>query len=190
MKKILIGVAANHCSNHTRNAIRYLCEIMNIKHINIEQQVIDAVAAILRVSPYELQVNIEQLKPIPLINLSANDLLIKTRAMLSENNSYYFTDQLDKELHRSNETMLQKLFDGFIVSGIKTECEADYIRSAGGIILHIIDNNSVDKNTFSIAQGEPVILTINSTPPQESVLHQIAMSLMRHFNREKNEQAA
>jgi hypothetical protein len=190
MKKILIGVASNHCSNHTRNAIRYLCEIMNIKHINIEQQVIDAVAAILRVSAYELQVNIEQLKPIPLINYSAKELMIKIRAMLCEKNQYFFIDQLDGELNSRNETMMQKLFNGEIVSGIQTEEEADYIRSNGGILLHIIDNNSIEQHAFGIADSEPVILTINSTPSTENQLHEIAMSLMRKFNQEHIQQVA
>lgn len=190
MKKILIGVATNNCNNHTRNAIRYLCETMNIKHINIQQQVIDAAAAILRVSAYELQVNTEQLKPIPLIKLSTKELMVKIRSLLCEKNPYFFVDHLDAELNRRTETMMQKLFNGDIVSGIQTEEEADYIRSNGGIILHIIDNNSIEKTAFSILDNDPVILTTNSTPPPENTLQKIAMSLMRHFNQQKNEQAA
>jgi hypothetical protein len=181
MRKILLGITAPEHSIHARNAIRYLIERLNARNINIEQQVIDAAAIALRISAHEFEVFIEPQKTLPLLNINAVELKQKIRAALCSQNPFFLIDSLNQYLTESHSKAISKIFNGDVVSGITTNAEADYIRSCGGLILHIVHANSIVESPVFQHSNDIAIFLHNNEPLKEITLQAFAIAIAERF---------
>lgn len=166
---------------HARNAIRYLVERLNARNTNIEQQVIDAAAIALRISPFEFEVGIEPQRKLPLLNINAVELKQKIRAALCSQNPYFLIDSLNQYLSDSQTQAIAKIFSGDIISGITTNAEADYMRSHGGLMLHIVHANSLAESPVLQHNNDLVIYVHNHEPLQEITLQAFAIAIAQRF---------
>lgn len=184
MKKILIGVTAAETCTESRNSIRHILNKFELQHLNIQQKIIDAAAIILRISPEELMVNIEPLRPLPFLQMSASELKKQIRAALCTNNQYYLIDSLDTEINAPRNKNISQLFNGHIVSGITTNEEADYIRSHGGVMLHIINNNDLQPSAVDKTSSDLIHTANFDLSPKNLSLRLISEKIAEkyHFN--------
>lgn len=181
MRKLLLGITAPDHSIHARNAIRYLVERLNARNTNIEQQVIDAAAVALRISSHEFEVNIIPQKTLPLLNINAVELKQKIRAALCSQNPYFLIDSLNQFLNEWKNKPISCLFSGEVISGITTNAEADYIRSHGGLMLHIQHANSITESPVQQHNSDLVIYIHNNEPLQEITLQAFAIAIAERF---------
>jgi hypothetical protein len=181
MNKLLIGVCAPDQNLQARNAVRYFAEHLNAQHFNIEQQVIDAAACALRISPHEFVVNVDPQKKLPILNINAAELKQKIRAALCSSNPFFLIDSLHVNLNDDAKKHITKLFNGSIVSGITTHMEAEYIRSHGGLMIHIHNESSLQEPTIATRDDDLVIHTSNSNPLNEKTLQAFTIVIGSRF---------
>lgn len=188
MKKMLIAIANNENNLQARSATRYLVDALNLCHTNIEQQVIDAAAAALRLSPHEFTVALDHFKKIPVLNINAIELKQKIRASLCAQNPYFLIDSLHEFLQQKN-PYIKKLFNGNIISGISNNTEADYIRSQGGLVLHIENSHSNIESPIAHKNNDLAIHTSNQEPLCVLTLQAFAKAIAAHFEESAAAQA-
>lgn len=181
MTKLLIGVSAPEQNLQARNAVRYFAEHLNAQHFNIEQQVIDAAAIALRISPHEFVANVDPQKKLPILNINTTELKQKIRAALCSSNPYFLIDSLHVNLNDVAKKHITKLFNGSIVSGITTNMEAEYIRSHGGLMIHIHNESSLLDQPVNTRDNDIVIHASNSNPLNELTLQAFTIAIGARF---------
>jgi hypothetical protein len=73
------------------------------------------------------------------------------------------------------------MFNGDVISGITTNAEADYIRSHGGLMLHIVHANSLAESAVLQNNNDLVIYVHNNEPLQEITLQAFAIAILQRF---------
>ncbi len=179
--KILIGVTAPEQNLQQRQAVSYLAKHLNLKHTNMEQPVMNAVAVLLGVDDYELQLDVNPLKILPVIQTNLYTLKTRIRNALCASNDFYFMDVLHKKLTSAQHSKINNSFNGDIVSSMTTNDELAYIRHANGIVLHIINDNSAIKTTVLRNNADLMINVSNSDPLYQHTLEALAEVIAERF---------
>ncbi|QEY15497.1 hypothetical protein D0C16_05610 [Cellvibrio sp. KY-GH-1] len=136
MKKILIGISSP-TNAVARNAASTITEHYNIEHINMRQPVLDMLAALTGIHSTELEHDTPQTMLIENLGTTIADAEASLAFNLRAMNKTFFIKRAESAIKQSACTMHAQIFNGHLVSGIKTEMEAEWLRSAGGLLIHL-----------------------------------------------------
>lgn len=164
MKKILIGISSPN-SAVARNASSVIAEHYNLEHISMRQPVLDMLAAITGVHSTELEHNTTPFQTIEHLGSTLSDAEITLAYTLRTMNKSFFIRRTESAISRSLNTMNAQIFDGHIISGINTEMEADWLRSNGGLLIHLCHTDNKTPIHFLNKQQDDlsILLSINTT---------------------------
>lgn len=164
MKTLLIGISAP-INNASRDAVGVLTEEFNVEHFNLRQPVIDMVAALTKMHPTHQEFCCEHHEVIDDLGMSIAELELMIALNLRTANPLFFVERLQRQIQKSMHGMHNELFNGNIVSGIKSEAEAQWIRDQGGLVVHLYQyDNTVDFHALSEKDCD-LVFDISSTNP-------------------------
>jgi len=79
------------------------------------------------------------------------------------------------------ETKINNMFNGMMISNINTNEDAELIRNAGGIMLHILPENSLLKTGVTQHHGDLVIYKCPLNEPTQLTLAGFVAAISAHF---------
>ena len=136
MKKIIIGVSAPN-NPASKNAIAQLADVFNIEHINMRQPLINMIAQLTSMNPCAQELYCSQKTLVEHLGVSIEELEITLGFNLRTIKSDFFIQRCAESIAISNSGLNGQLFSGQIISGIKTELEAQWLRDQGGHMVHL-----------------------------------------------------
>jgi hypothetical protein len=136
MQKTIIGVSSPN-NKTTRAAIAMLAEEFCIEHINMRQPLIEIVAQLTAINPCSLEHYCPQTLQVEHLGISVEELEIALGFNLRTIKSDFFVSRCAEKIAISNSGFNGQLFSGQIISGLKTELEAQWIREQGGHVVHL-----------------------------------------------------
>lgn len=186
MKKILVGVSAPRKSR-SREVINTLAKELDLAHINMRQPVVDMVAALTGMHPTELNSMSDAaiLHGNGVFGLGMNivDLELSLSRHLLQIKRDFFITRAQAELNQVKQFNTEfghahTLFNGQVISSVSTELEAQWIRSQGGLMLHVLDysiENLGEFHALDELKGDLVMVTNSAvTVNQGSMATQLA----------------
>lgn len=147
MQKIMIGITGTRHSGK-RMLTSLIAEDLRLMHINMQQPAINACAGIANMDPYDFYRAPMEADLTP-YSMTAGQLLKRIQAALIYNDRSALIKAAEHTLAARSHVM--HLFNGVVVSGITRDNEADWLRSKGGLLIHL-------ENTHQIANGPLVLL--------------------------------
>lgn len=136
MQKILIGVSAPN-NETTKAAIAQLSEVFTLNHLNMRQPMINMIAALTEIDKTAQEFYCPQDYIIDHLGISIEQLEISLSLTLRTFKRDFYINHCADALAHARHGYLGQLFSGQIISGIKTELEAQWIREQGGQMVHI-----------------------------------------------------
>lgn len=131
----LIGVTGQR-NEVTKQVVQFLLNTLNLVHINMRQPFYNALAQMMDSTP----LSAASMKPDELVEPLNCTVAAYEREFMSSIfclNKDYFTQTISKQMDKMNKGFNNNLFSGFIVSGISRPEEANFIRSKGGVMVHV-----------------------------------------------------
>lgn len=178
--KIAVGITGPH-NSITRDAIKTLLNELKLLHINLRQPIVDFCASCLNVDPHELDnhtplhTHYHELK----MNLHEMQHTIETFLCLENKNHL-----MDTAAARINKTT--KILGGhqpnYIISNITNEREAAWVRSNGGVIVHVRPLGLFNKEELIEQSGDEVINPSRNTPANAENLRELVQRIASHHN--------
>lgn len=174
MNKLLIGISAP-VNQATRDAISVFTEEFNVEHVNLRQPVINMVAALTNMHPTQQEFCCAPHQKIDDLGISIAELELSIAFNLRASNGRFFIARAQAVIARSAHGMHNELFNGHIVSGIKTEVEAQWIRSQGGLVVHLYQyDNNVDFHALNEMDSDLVFNISSKNPTRNNLAASIA----------------
>lgn len=136
MKKILIGVSAPN-NKTSQAAIAQLAEVFTLNHISMRQPMINMIAALTEIDKTSQEFYCSQEFMVDHLGISIEQLEISLSLTLRTVKSDFYIKHCCEALAHARQGFIGELFSGQIISGIKTELEAQWIREQGGQMVHI-----------------------------------------------------
>jgi hypothetical protein len=186
MKK-LIGISAPR-NQLSQAAITIMASILNLKHINMRQPMINMLAALQGTDPAILQFDTAPETTAQGLNISLADLELTLAFNLRTLNPAYFIEHAKNQLQIANTGLHSKLFDGQIITGITTELEAQWLRDQGCLVIHIYDyspQNLIKFHGLNEKDQDLVLVTSNTVPIAESNVYSIIETVRQRFSYQK-----
>lgn len=137
---MLIGITAPNTKT-VQILITIICEQLCLQHINMRQPLYNAIAALLEVEPHEVTQESDPRRHYERWGLNHGELEFSLSSELTCNNKLCFIDYAEKRMHNCEKRNKPNLFNGFLIAGIASETEADWLRKKGGTLIHIYDYN-------------------------------------------------
>jgi hypothetical protein len=123
-----------------RNARNTICNRLNLLHTNIKQPVFKALSAQTKYSEYELEHHVNLYNKLAGQEYSAIELFSQIECAFLEQNPNALTAAAEEDI-LSKKIIAQHSY-GYLVSGIDSDIEAQWLRECGGTLIHIIDKSS------------------------------------------------
>ncbi len=136
MNKILIGVSAPN-NPTSKIAIAQLAETFNVEHISMRQPLINMIAQLTCMDPFAQEFYCPQQAIIEHLGVSIAELEISLGFTFRTIKSDFFIQRCAESIALSNSGLNGQLFSGQIISGIKSELEAQWLRDQGGHMMHL-----------------------------------------------------
>lgn len=136
MHKLLVGITGIS-TKATRRCAEMIVEHLNLEHMNMRQPVINMIASIMGCEPLDLEYSVPGNQVIKSLKTSVHDLEITLGFSLRTLCKDYFINEIKAAQTRSRAGLNHSLFAGYLVTGITSEHEANWIREQGGIVVHI-----------------------------------------------------
>lgn len=173
MNKQLIG-ATNPCNAFARTCIAIIGETLSLEHINMRQPVIDMIAALRGEHPADTEFNAPVQAQIADLGYSIADAETALAFSLRTLRKDFFIKRVEAALQRSQKTVHAELFSGSIISGIRTELEAQWVRNQGGLMVHIHHfHTSAPVNLVNEKPGDISIELTDQRPTVENLAESI-----------------
>jgi hypothetical protein len=180
MNKLLIGISAP-INQASRDAISVFTEEFNLEHINLRQPVINMVAALTNMHPTHQEFCCASHEKIDDLGISIAELELSIAFSLRASNGHFFIVRAQAAIAQSAHGMHNKLFNGYIVSGIKTEAEAQWIRNQGGLVVHLYQyDNTVDFHALNELDSD-LVFNISSKNPTRNNLTASIVAIKGHI---------
>ena len=132
-QKIMIGITGTRHSGK-RMLASVMTEDLRLMHINMQQPVINACAALGNMDPYDFYRAPMEAEFAP-YGMTAGQLLKRIQSVLIYEDRKALIHAAERTLESRNHVM--KLFSGIVVSGITRDDEADWVRTNGGLMIHL-----------------------------------------------------
>lgn len=123
-----------------RNARSVICNQLNLLHTNIKQPVFKALAEQTHYSEYELEHHVDLFRKLPTHEYSAIELFNQIECALLDQNPHTLTALAEEDI--LSKKIISNLSNGYLVSGIDNDQEAQWLRECGGILIHLIDKSA------------------------------------------------
>lgn len=179
MKRLLIGVSAPNIPL-TQAIIATMLGALDLQHISMRQPLVNMLAALLEEDPANFDFKIPGTAHIPELSTTAEALESSLALCLRNKASNFFIKRAEAAINQANQGIIEKLYSGLMLTGIRTEQEAQWIRNQGGTVVHVLDYSVVPQAEFhALAEkdGDLVIMTNKAFPITESnvwaAIHQI-----------------
>lgn len=185
--KILIGISSPR-NALTQAAIAILTSLLNLKHINMRQPMVNMLAGLLGRQSSEIQFDIPSETKIKGLSTTLAELEVMLAFNLRTLNANYFIEQAKTHIELANSGINLQLFDGQIITGISTELEAQWIRDQGGLMVHIYDytpQNLAKFDALNEKQNDLVIMTSNQCPITESNVYKTVEDIRSLFTTQR-----
>ena len=176
--KMLIGITSTH---ELKKSVKKLIEFHNLLHSNIQQPVIDATAIVLGVNAHEYTHHVDKHAVQSLWGKTGEEIQSGISNLLHAGNENCLIQHLEQNLTKYAGSPLQKLINGNLVSGITTPQEADYIRSKGGAVLHIVNINRQAKLKPLLHHSDFTLFVTNDAEPDELELFRASNEIKEHL---------
>lgn len=142
MNTFLIGVTGDR-NDETKKVIFAIMNCLSLMHVSMRQPFVDVLAAILGTTPLAAS------------SMQATDHIVKLNCTVAAFerefytgifglNKKFFTEAVNERITSSTNGFkgaARNLFSGHIVSGISRPQEAEFIRSKGGLMLHVYNKS-------------------------------------------------
>lgn len=176
--KILIGI---HCNdkNHAHKTALTLREELNLLAHHMRQPALDAAAILCGVTSYEIQKRPEHYSNVTPWNQSAQQLEAGIARVILAGNPNAFTQAADEWLNNEGQKPLRNMFSGYLIHGISTNEEADFIRTHGGLMIHILKTEN--PRQIDVLNGDRATHYCRAEEPCPRSLKQLAILIKKHF---------
>lgn len=136
--KPLFGITGTK-NQAARNARRFICDGVNLLHTNIKQPIFTALADQTHLTEFELEHHVDLYRKLTTHDFSAIELYNAIElSMITQDHNALINAAVD-DMHGKN--IIIEYANGYLVSGIDTDAEAEWIRSQGGAVIHLIDKS-------------------------------------------------
>lgn len=180
MKKIIIGVSSPN-NKTSQAAIAQIAEVYGLEHINMRQPLINMVSVATCMDPCAQEFYCTQQTIIQDLGISIEQLEITLGFTLRTIKSDFFIQRCAEIIAISNSGFNSQLFSGQIISGIKTELEAEWLRAQGGHMVRIYQyDQHAHHNPLHELDGDLVCVIDN--PSETPNLTQLIAALDAHIN--------
>lgn len=174
MKKQLIGISSPN-NNSARGAIAVIAEEFSLEHFSMRQPVINMLASLTNEHPTHHHFCNARNQIIQ----GLGSTVAETEAVLSFSlrtiNPSFFIERMKVAQALSRRGMNNELFNGDIISGIKTEPEADWIRQQGGIVIHLYHYGDVAEfHALNEIDGDLVAIIGTESPTKNNMAATLA----------------
>lgn len=136
MQKILIGVSAPN-NKTTQCAIAELADVFGLEHLNMRQPLINMIATLTSMDACAQEYYCSQQVIVEHLGVTIEQLEITLGFNLRTVKNDFFIQRCAEAMAISNSGFNRELFSGQIISGIKTELEAQWLRDQGGHMVHL-----------------------------------------------------
>lgn len=157
-----IGVSAPN-TPATRAAISTLCEDLNIQHISMRMASYSMVASLVGIHPVELIQSCAKTEVVGMPGITLADLEQVISDAMRRVNPSVFINMAQKDLENKDRLITKQFFDGYLISGIDSNEEAEWIRQQGGVVLHIGQRDASNAHVKTDIDSDEVI-ELTGTP--------------------------
>lgn len=179
--KMLIGVTSTH---DTKLSVKKIREAHNLLHSNMQQPVIEAAAILLGVNSHEYTHHIDKRVVQAPWGKTAQEIESGILDLLHAGNENCLIQHMETNLAKYSASPLKKLTNGNLVSGITTPEEADYIRSNGGVVLHIVNIKRQQKHIPLMQKSDFIIYVTSDTDPEDLELFRTGKKIEEHLKQQ------
>ena len=168
--KMLLGLTGTN-SVQGRNVRRALVDSLNVMHVNIKQPVIDMMASLFRITPHEYEHHFEKTKTITQFNQPANNMFRGVEASICAGNKNTLIDLCINAMARQDS--ISDRTEGTLISGINNDTEANFVRSRGGQIIHLINQDHLELAELVRSKNDFFIYINNKTGLTDDLVSQM-----------------
>lgn len=174
MNKLLIGVSAPN--NHTaRTAIATIAEEFCVEHISMRQPVINMIASLTAMDPVHQEFACSPHATVEGLGISIGELEIALAFNLRTIKPDFFIERTKETMGISNTGFNGELFSGQLISGIRTELEAQWVRDQGGVMVHLYHyDNTSEFHALHEMDGDLVVITNSDAPTKNNMAASLA----------------
>jgi hypothetical protein len=133
---------------------------------------------------YELEHHVDLYRKLPTHEFSAIELFNEIERSLLDDDSHALTTAAEESM--LNKSAVIEHASGYLVSGIDSDFEAQWLRDCGGILIHLIDQNAAQtgREVF-IDHLDYIIVVSNSVKPNAPQLDIVLQRIMREMQAKK-----
>lgn len=168
MQKILIGVSAPN-NKTSQAAIAQLADVFTLNHLNMRQPIINMIAALTEIDKTAQEFYCSQDHMVDHLGINIEQLEISISLSLRTFNREFFIKHCDEAIEHARRGFLGELFSGQIISGIKTDLEAQWIRDNGGQVVHLSQyDDAIYHNPLNELDGDLVCVIEQPSPTPDT----------------------
>lgn len=123
----------------TRAVIDAVAQQLNLLSINITQPITNALACLLELDPHEIQRETDPNRHYKRWGKNQHEWEQSLCLLARTGNPQCFIDYAEQRLQNTERGITIKLFNGYLITGIGTELEANWLRKNGGTLVHLYD---------------------------------------------------
>lgn len=183
MKKIIIAVSA--ANNYTsRAAVASIAEAFDLEHISMRQPLINMIATITNMDACAQEFYCSQQCVVEHLGITIEQLEITLGFNLRTIKSDFFIQRCAETMAISNNGFNGQLFSGQIISGIKTELEAQWLRDQGAHIVHLYQYDDLAHH-HPLDELEGDLVCVIDKPSRQFEVGEIIASLRERIHPQK-----
>lgn len=187
MKSILIGISAPN-NNQSREAMAVITEEFGLEHLSMRQPLINIMATLTNEHPTHYQFCNAQQQIVQGLGVTVAETEAAISLTLRSINPAFFIERMKVSQAISRRGMNSELFCGDLISDIKTEQEAQWIRSKGGLIVHLYNYNNLSEFHALNEMDNDLVVTISNEHPTKNNMAATLAAIKTRIN--KHQKAA
>lgn len=174
MSKLLIGVSAPN-NYAARTAIATIAEEFCVEHISMRQPVINMIATLTAMDPVHQEFACSPHAIVEGLGVSIGELEIALSFNLRTIKTDFFIERTKETIGVSNSGLNGELFNGQLISGIRTELEAQWVRDQGGVMIHLYHyDNAAEFHALNEMDGDLVAVIGSDSPTKNNMAATLA----------------
>lgn len=175
-------------NTHARNVRNIICDGASLLHTNIKQPVFKCLSALTGISEYELEHHVDLHKKLNGRDYSAMQLYTDIERDLTSANPNALIDAAEEDM--LSKRIIKRFANGYLVTGIDNEAEANWLRGCEGVLIHLIDTNAHTPTPIAIHDNDFVIELSTSIPPTRDCLQPFISKLIALSKAQKQQREA
>lgn len=169
MKKLLIGISSP-INSTIRQVIATIAEEFCLEHISMRQPLINMVATLSNLNPTHQEFLCSPHATVEGLGITISELEVALGFSLRTIKSDFFIQRTQESIDISNSGLNGELFSGHIISGIRTEEEAQWLRDQGGLLVHLYHyQNGVKLHALDEIDGDAVAIISHDHPTKNNL---------------------